>query len=97
MNGPRATGRYSFDRPAVYQILLQGRLPHTWWNPMAGMAIEVTDDVIGDLTVAAGEEPVTMLRGEVADQAALCGLLNQLYDLQLTILSVVRLDNAHGS
>ncbi len=61
------------------------------------MAIEVTDDVIGDLRVAAGEEPVTVLRGVVADQAALCGLLNQLYDLQLTILSVVRLDDAHGS
>ena len=93
MNGRRATGQYSFDRPAVYQILLQGRLPRSGWNAVAGMAVEVT----GDVTLTAGEEPVTVLRGEVADQAALCGLLNQLYDLQLTILSVVRLDNAHGS
>jgi hypothetical protein len=97
MNGPRATGQYSFDRPAVYQILLQGRLPRTGWNAMAGMAVEATGDVAGDVPVAAGEEPVTVLRGEVADQAALCGLLNQLYDLQLTILSVVRLQDAHGS
>mgnify|MGYP000953423358 CR=1 FL=1 len=97
MNVPPTTSRYSFDSPAVYQIQLQGRLPQSWWNPMAGIAIEVTDDVIGDLTVAAGEEPVTMLRGEVADQAALCGLLNQLYDLQLTILSVVRLEEACDS
>ena len=89
MNGPPITGRYSFDRPAVYQILLQGRLPRTWWNTVAGMTL--------DTTVVAGEEPMTVLRGEVADQAALCGLLNQLYDLQLTILSVVRLEDAHGS
>ncbi len=89
MNGPRATSRYSFDRPAVYQILLQGRLPHTWWNTVTGM--------VADVTVMPGDEPMTVLRGELADQAALCGLLNQLYDLQLTILSVVRLEDAHGS
>ena len=89
MNGPPATGQYSFDRPAVYQILLQGRLPPSWWNSMTGMAV--------DAAVVAGAEPMTVLRGEVADQAALCGLLNQLYDLQLTILSVVRLEDARDS
>lgn len=89
MNGPRATSRYSFDRPAVYQILLQGRLPRTWWETVTGMVV--------DVTVVPGDEPMTVLRGELTDQAALCGLLNQLYDLQLTILSVVRLDDAHDS
>ena len=82
MNGPRATSRYSFDRPAVYQILLQGRLPRTWWNAVAGMVVDMT----GDVTMVVGEEPVNMLRCEVADQAALCGLLNQLYDLMLNSL-----------
>ena len=89
MNGPRATGGYIFDRPALYQIRLRGRLPPTWSDPVTGMAI--------DVTTAAGEEPVTALHGEVTDQAALCGLLNQLYSLRLTILSVVRLEDAHGS
>ena len=42
----------------------------------------------------AGEEPITALCGEVSDQAALYGLLNQLFDLRLTILSVVRLEGA---
>lgn len=89
MNVPPTTSRYSFDSPAVYQIQLQGRLPQSWWNAVAGMAV--------DTAVVAGEEPMTVLRGEVADQAALCGLLNQLYDLQLTILSVVRLEEACDS
>jgi hypothetical protein len=84
-----STGRYSFDRPAVYQIQVLGRLPSSWSGGVAGMAI--------DVTTAVGEGPISVLRGEVADQAALCGLINQLYDGQLTILSVVRLEDVHGS
>jgi hypothetical protein len=86
---PLATGRYSFDLPAVYQIRILGRLPSRWSDAVAGMTI--------DVTTAADETPVTVLRGEIADQAALCGLINELYDLQLTILAVVRLEDAHGS
>ena len=89
MNGPRATGGYIFDRPALYQIRLRGRLPLTWSDPVTAMAIEVT--------TAAGEEPVTVLQGEVMDQAALRGLLNQIYSLQMTILSVVRVEDVDGS
>ena len=89
MRTPLARGRYSFDRPAIYQIRILGRLPSSWSDAVAGMAI--------DVTTAADEAPVTVLRGEMADQAALCGLINQLYDLQVTILSVVRLEDTHGS
>jgi hypothetical protein len=89
MGNPLARGRYSFDRPAIYQIRILGRLPSRSSDTVAGMAI--------DVTTAAGEAPVTVLRGEIADQAALCGLINQLYDLQLTILSVVRVCEARSS
>lgn len=85
--------RHYFDRPAVYQIRLQGRLPASWSDAVAAMEIEVT----GDITAGACEKPVTELRGEVADQAALRGLLNEIYALQLTILSVVRVEDAYGS
>lgn len=92
------TSRYSFDRPAVYHIRLQGRRPQAWAYAAAGlvadMKIEVTKAAGG--VVPAGEEPITALRGEVADQAALYGLLNQLYALRLTILSVVRIEGALG-
>ena len=89
MGNPFAISRYSFDRPAIYQLQILGRLPSRSSAGTAGMAIEVA--------TAADETPVTVLRGEVADQAALCGLINQLYDLQLTIRSVVRVSEAHGS
>ena len=86
-------GRHYFDRPAVYQIRLQGRLPPGWSDAVAAMAIEVTTD----MTAGVGEKPVTALRGEVADQAALRGLLNEIYTLQMTILSVVRVEDVYGS
>jgi hypothetical protein len=37
------------------------------------------------------ESPVTTLLGELADQAALAGVLNTLYELRLPVLSVERL------
>ena len=33
-----------------------------------------------------------MLEGELSDQAALAGVLNTLYELHLTVLSVKRVD-----
>jgi hypothetical protein len=86
-------GRHYFDRPAVYQIRLQGRLPPNWSDAVAVMASEVTTDMTG----GAVQKPVTALRGEVADQAALRGLLNEIYALQMTILSVVRVEDVYGS
>lgn len=88
MRIPLATGWYSFDRPAIYQIEVAGRLPSSWADGVAGMSINVT--------TGAGGGPISVLRGEIADQAALCGFINQLYDWQLTILSVVRLEDAHS-
>ena len=41
-----------------------------------------------------GQKPVTILSGQVRDQAALMGVLNSLYDLHLKILSVNCTTNA---
>jgi hypothetical protein len=52
-------------------------------------------DWFGGLTLAeepaSGSLPVTMLAGVVPDQAALRGILNKLWDLNLTLLAVERL------
>jgi hypothetical protein len=37
--------------------------------------------------------PVTTLEGELRDQAALAGVLNSLYELHLTVISVKRLES----
>jgi hypothetical protein len=69
-----------FDRPAIYQISVQGRIEPDWSDRLASMTLRlITQD---------GCPPVTTLDGELSDQAALLGVLNSLYELHLTILSV---------
>jgi hypothetical protein len=71
----------SFDRPATYQIMVQGRVDPNWSDLMSGMAI--------CLTISETNPPVSTLQGELSDQAALAGVLNSLYELHLPVLSVV--------
>ena len=73
-----------FDCPAIYQIIVQGRIDLTWSDRLEGMTICLT-------TVEAGP-PVTTLDGKLSDQAALAGVLNTLYELHLPLLSVNRLN-----
>ena len=66
----------STHSPGRYEIRLQGRLDERWAAWFDGMTLEA--------------EPggVTVLRGEVADKAALHGLLARLRDLGLPLISV---------
>jgi hypothetical protein len=70
-----------FDRPATYQISVQGKVDPDWSDRLAGMTIR--------LTVEDASPPVTTLQGELSDQAALAGVLNTLYELHLPVLSVL--------
>ncbi len=66
--------------PAVYEIRVQGRLDSDYWSQwFDGMTVTIVD----------GE---TVLRGPVADQSALYGLLSRLRDLALPLLSVTLLE-----
>jgi hypothetical protein len=73
-----------FDQPAIYQISVQGRIDPTMSDLLGGMAIS--------LDTVQADHPVTTLYGELVDQAALAGVLNTLYELHLTVLSVKRLE-----
>lgn len=63
--------------PARYQIKVKGRLSSQWSDWFEGNTIEF-------------EGGVTTITGEVADQAALHGLLIKVRDLSLTLISVKR-------
>jgi len=69
-----------FDRPATYQISVQGRIDPTMFDILGGMTIS-------QATVEAGPR-VTTLVGELSDQAALAGVLNTLYEWHLPLLLV---------
>ncbi|MFC1921656.1 hypothetical protein ACFLY4_00060 [Chloroflexota bacterium] len=73
-----------FDRPATYQISVQGQIDPTSSDLLGGMTI-------GPASVEASP-PVTTLEGELRDQAALAGVLNSLYELHLTVILVKRLE-----
>ena len=68
------------DESAVYQIKVEGTLDERWSDWFSGLAV-----------VAGGEgegAPVTTLTGRM-DQAALRGILTKVWDLNLTLVSVV--------
>jgi len=75
------------DEPAVYQIRIHGNLAETWSESLSGMAISTVPGVDSPLE--------TKLIGELADQAALMGVLNAIHNLGFALLNVQR-DN-HSS
>jgi hypothetical protein len=77
-----------FDRPAIYQICVQGMIDLDWSDRLSGMTI--------DLVREEACPPVTTLQGKLSDQAALAGVLNTLYELHLPILSVLCLSYQPG-
>jgi hypothetical protein len=70
-----------FDRPAIYQIRVQGMIDPKWSDLLQGMKIWVTK--------REGGPSITTLEGELSDQAALAGVLNTIYEMHLPVLSVV--------
>jgi hypothetical protein len=84
----RARGRLGLDRPATYQIKVQGRLDERWSDWFGGMTITV--ELEGDGL------PITTLTGTVADQAALQGILRALYTLGLPVRSVTCIESGDG-
>jgi hypothetical protein len=67
----------------IYQIKVQGNVDPSWSNWFSGM--DMSPDA------GSGAQCVTTLTGYVRDQAALRGILNHLWDLNLTILSVIQI------
>jgi hypothetical protein len=72
------------DGQGVYQIKVQGRLDERWSDWFSGMTIAFESGSDG--------RPITVLTGAVADQSVLRGILDSVWDLNLTLVSVVRID-----
>ncbi len=73
------TRPHKFHGPTDYQIRLKGHLDQKWSNWFEQMVIST-------------EGADTILTGPLADQAALHGLLTRIRDLNLTLLSVERIE-----
>ncbi len=68
--------------PVVYHITVEGRLDAGWAEWFDRMRVTTKETGAG--------VPTTTLTGPIADQSALRGILNKLWDLNLTVVSVMR-------
>ena len=71
---------------AAYEIRVEGELDEDWVDWFDGMAIAI--EYSGDGRTA------TTLAGPVSDQAALRGMLSKLWDLNLTLISLRRIEGS---
>ena len=75
---------YAFDKSGNYRIRVKGFLDQSWSERLGGMYITKSD--------RGEQKSVATLVGLMRDQAELAGVLNTLYELHLTLLSVEYLD-----
>jgi hypothetical protein len=64
------------NQPGFFEIHVKGHLDKSWSDWLEGLGVRLLDN--GEM----------VLSGHIVDQAALMGILNKLYSLNLTILSV---------
>ena len=73
---------FPIDMPATYRICVTGGLENGWAERLWGMTSTPIEQ--------AGEREQTLLAGKVADQAALVGIINALYNMGYAVVSVER-------
>ncbi len=71
---------YSFDRPGNYRIRVEGFIDKSWSERLGGMRITTSSEE--------DQKALTTLEGRMVDQSALAGVLNTLYELHVSLLSV---------
>jgi hypothetical protein len=64
------------DKGDYFEILVKGQLDKSWSDWLESLDVKLQDH--GEM----------MLSGHIRDQAALMGILNKLYSLNLTLLSI---------
>ena len=65
----------------IYEIKIEGHLKEAWTEWLNGMVVSIQN--------LNGETQSTTITVHIPDQAALRGVLNKLWDLNLTLLSVI--------
>ena len=73
----------NMDRAATYQIKVEGKLDQSRSEWFSGLTIIVEDESEGSV--------ITTMTGTV-DQSALRGILTRIWDLNLTLVSVTRVE-----
>jgi len=72
------------SKPGIYRIVIEGRVAASFSARLENM--QITESRADDGIVT------TTLVGRLSDQAALSGILNTLYELHTSVISVTCLD-----
>ncbi len=70
-----------FSAPGYYRIEVEGALPPGWFDRLGAMHVSAPSQKTNNVVV-------TTMQGRIIDQTELSGILNSLYELHLTLLSV---------
>ncbi len=73
-----------FDSPATYRICVRGKLEASWTDRLEGMSVR--------LLTSEDNATLSILEGELMDQAALHGVLTTLYNLHFSLLFLEYMD-----
>ncbi len=71
-------------RGGFFDIHVKGQLDKSWSEWLEGLEVKLLDN--GEM----------VLSGHIVDQAALMGILNRLYNLNLTLLSMSKVNQKTG-
>lgn len=77
---PEKNNEINFTKEAVYKIVVDGVLNKNYSDRFEGMQVKVHREE--------NKKPISVIIGEIRDQSALSGMLNYLYDLHFTVISV---------
>lgn len=72
------------ETPARYRIRVLGHMDSSWSNKLGGLVVS--------RAFTQKKQPMTILVGELLDQAALSGVLTTLHNINFKLLSVENLD-----
>ena len=74
--------RYAFDMPGIYTIHVAGEVDECWSDCLGGLTI------VHSTMEEEDPNPMSVLHGVLADQAALSGVLDALYQNRFQLLYV---------
>lgn len=80
----KSYAQLSIDQPAHYRIRIKGELEVNWSDRLGGMKVDKQTQEDGSI--------VSILEGQLVDQAALFGVLVALYNMRLPLIAVECLD-----
>ena len=72
--------KVDFDSPGTYRIRVEGHIGEQMADLLGGMIIT--------RAFTSDKRPMTILVGQLRDQAALAGVLNELYEMHRTLITV---------